>query len=394
MASGRFEYVNFPNYLFLTFLRIWAWAASLFFFRRFRVTGRQHIPKEGPVIFAVNHQSAFLDPVLIGITSGRKPWYLTRAGVFKGKLVRFILNAIHMLPVYRLRDQVNIIDANRSTFAACHRILSGNGSVLIFPEGNHGMQKRLRTPLKKGIARIALEAEAMNDFMLEIKIVPVGINYEHPTKFRTDVLINYGEAFTMTKLKEAYHSNPSEALNSFTRELERHLRPLVLDIHPKQDYDALERLWMEHRKGGGELTQRFRTDKEIISKIRHKENLSDPVNKPEVSILLKALLMPFIAGGLIANLPSYLLTMLILKKTVIDPHFRQSIMFACGMVLVPIFMILKTWIIYNFFGPGWAIAGLVIMPLWGMAAYDAWDLYVRKQVFIPTRLLARGFLPD
>ncbi len=393
MAAGRYEYVNLPNYLFLTFLRIWAQVTAVFFFRKMRVTGKSSIPKDGPVIFAVNHHSAFLDPVLIGITSGRKPWYLTRAGVFQGGLVKFILNAIHMLPVYRPRDRVNIKEANLGTFERCNKILRGNGSVLIFPEGNHGMLKRLRVPLKKGIARIALEAEVAESFGLNLKIVPVGISYEHPTKFRTNVLINYGEPYTLHSIGDQFPEGGSEALKLLCRNLEKAMRPLMIDIRSRDKYDQVEQEWMRCRPNEKDLVKQFEADKKIINNLLKGEDCNtESAKKSPLSLLFKVLGFPVFLIGLILNLPALLATILILKKTVIDPHFRQSIIFVCGMIVVPLFTIIEAFAFGYIFGVTWGwIPGI---PLFGIMAYDYYDHYIRKKEFIPTRVLAKGFLPE
>jgi len=391
MATGRYEYVNFANYLFLTFLRIWAGVAARFFFRRMQVVNKENIPLEGPIIFAVNHQSAFMDPVLIGITSGRKPWYLTRASVFRGKFVRFLLNAIHMLPVYRLRDQVDIKQANLITFEKCRAILQGGGSILIFPEGNHGMLKRLRVPLKKGIARIALDAEAAADFQLGLKIVPVGLTYEHPTKFRSRVLISYGEPFRIDNLEKAYDQSPSASLNTFCRQLEDALRPLIIDI--PENYDFIERQWMNCRTRIKEPWKQFEEDKVLIDNLIKTGECrnSDKPQARQPSLLLKIIGFPVFLIGCLLNLPSYLLTRFVLKKTVIDPHFNQSIMLVCGMVIVPVLTILESILLNVLTGYFWM--WLVIIPLSGILSYDYYDLFIRVYRYVPGRTLAKGFLP-
>ena len=99
-----------------------------------------------------------------------------------------------MLPIFRPRDNVDIRSANVDTFEACNEILRGRGSVLIFAEGNHDMRKRLRAPLKKGFARMALKASTNE---APVWIVPVGLTYENPVEPRSDVFIQYGTPFSV-----------------------------------------------------------------------------------------------------------------------------------------------------------------------------------------------------
>ncbi len=394
MGSSKYEYVNFLNYLFLTVLRLWAGITAVFFFRRYRVVKDEPIPGDQPVIFAVNHQSAFLDPVLIGITSGRKPWYLTRAGVFQGQLVRFILNAIHMLPVYRQRDGVNVKHANQDTFAACVKILDGKGSVLIFPEGNHGMLKYLRIPLRKGMARIAFEAESINNFELGLLIVPVGINYEHPTKFRTDVFIKYGKPYSITSFRDVYLQSPSEAYNQLNRQLEEKMAELMVNITPRERYDEIEQEWMEHRIREDSLEQQFFSDREDIEVLASGKQLKDrPSEKSDVlNWILRILGFPFFIAGALLNLPIFLISRFVLKRKVKDPHFLQSIKFVLGMAGVPVITALESLALYFLFGTFWI--PFFSIPLLGIIAYDYWDRLLKKKHYVPTRELANGYLPE
>ncbi|MCA6075163.1 1-acyl-sn-glycerol-3-phosphate acyltransferase [Fulvivirga sedimenti] len=394
MATGKYEYVNIGNYLFLTFLRIWAGVTAIFFFRRYKVVKEAPVPRDHPVIFAVNHQSAFLDPVLIGISCGRKPWYLTRAGVFQGKFVKFLLRAIHMLPVYRQRDNVNVKHANEDTFDECVKILGGMGSVLIFPEGNHGMLKYLRTPLKKGLARIVFEAESTHDFQLGVQIIPVGINYEHPTKFRTDVLINCGKPYSIKSFKSIFQQSRSEAFNQFNRDLEERMSELMLNITPVERYDQTEKEWMLHRRKENSLLQRFNSDKKIIAAISAGDSLSDEGQAKTgwIKWIMRILGLPIFIAGFVLNLPVFIITRLILKKSVRDPHFLQSVKFVCAMAGVPLFSALEAGIIYSFFGTFWI--PFFAIPLLGIIAYDYWDLLIRGNSYVPTRSLGAVYLPE
>ena len=49
----------------LILLKMWVWIAIHVYFRRIKVTGKENIPKDKPIIFAPNHQYAFMDALLI-----------------------------------------------------------------------------------------------------------------------------------------------------------------------------------------------------------------------------------------------------------------------------------------------------------------------------------------
>ncbi len=71
------------------------------------------------------------------------------------------------------------------------------------PEGNHSRYRRLRT-LKKGISRIVFLAEETNNFKLNIKIIPVGIDYSNYINFRSRLFINYGEPINVSDFYDIY----------------------------------------------------------------------------------------------------------------------------------------------------------------------------------------------
>ncbi len=391
MARSRYEYVNPANWVFLTVLRLWASGTAFFFFRQFRVTGLENIPKDMPVIFAVNHQSAFLDPILIGISCGRKPWYLTRSGVFKNRVVRFLLHAIHMLPVFRNRDGVNVKDANRSTFDMCRRILAGNGSILIFPEGNHGMLKHLRIPLRKGFARIALETLARMPETSDIAIVPVGINYEHPTRFRTDVLVRYGRPLLASDALASYRENASEGLRALTAQLEKRMEFEMINISPLNEYEQTEARWLRTREKPDDLVSRFMEDKKLTSG----KVVKTPVKSQDRlfrGILLAGAFPLFLLGSLL-NLPLLIAGKLILWVTISDPHFLQSVKFVIGMSLAPVYITGMSLFLGALTGVTWYIF-LFIIPLTGILAYDYFDLLMRPPRPESALLLIGKFIPS
>ncbi|KZT56765.1 hypothetical protein CALCODRAFT_454025 [Calocera cornea HHB12733] len=70
--------------------------------------------------------------------------------------------------------------------------LKEGGAIGIFPEGGSHDRTDL-LPLKSGIAIMALGAMA-SDPNLKVKIVPAGLSYFHPDKFRSRVVIEFGKA--------------------------------------------------------------------------------------------------------------------------------------------------------------------------------------------------------
>src|SRR5450759_1753161 len=155
------------------------------------VTGRHHIPKGKPIIFAPNHQNALMDPLAIACTNPYQTVWLARADLFKSKIAQSILKYLKLLPVYRIRDGKDNLSNNEHIFNQVIHILENKQTIALFPEAAHS-GKRQMLPHKKAIPRIALEAEDKNDFSLDLQIVPVGIYYNHYWKFNRSVIVQYG----------------------------------------------------------------------------------------------------------------------------------------------------------------------------------------------------------
>src|SRR6195952_1693484 len=91
------------------------------YFRMSRI-GREHIPADGPVIFAANHRS-FLDPFVIACMSRRPLYYVAKQELFAKPLTAWFLNSPGAFPVKRG-------NADEDAMATAREILRRGDSVL------------------------------------------------------------------------------------------------------------------------------------------------------------------------------------------------------------------------------------------------------------------------
>ncbi len=162
------------------------------------VHGLENVPKDKAVLFLPNHQSALLDVLLIVVACNRKPFFLTRADVFGKPILDAIFKFFRMIPIYRLRDGKDKLSKNEAVFDACADVLSKKEALVMFPEANHNLKRRVR-PLSKGFTRILFRAK--NRYPdLDIHLVPVGVNYKCATRFPDEVAIYYGESISLDSI--------------------------------------------------------------------------------------------------------------------------------------------------------------------------------------------------
>ncbi len=119
-------------------------------FGSIRVTGREHVPRTGPLIIVANHQSNADPPVMV-YAIPRAVFFMAKRSLFWGPVISYLLRSVHVYPVDRDgRD----MDALRWA----QRTLDSGKALLVFPEGT-------RSPgaLRKatdGLAYLALSSGA------------------------------------------------------------------------------------------------------------------------------------------------------------------------------------------------------------------------------------------
>lgn len=127
---------------------------------RFRVEGREHIPKRGPVILAANHRS-FLDSVFIPLVVRRRVTFVAKAEYFDDPKTAWFFRAVGQIPIRREGGT-----ASERALDSALEVLRSGGVFAIYPEGTRtrdGLMHRGHT----GVARLALRSGAT--------VVPVGL---------------------------------------------------------------------------------------------------------------------------------------------------------------------------------------------------------------------------
>lgn len=385
---------------------IWVALYHRLYYRRYTVAGKENIPKGVPVIFAPNHQNALMDALAVLFAKNRSVGYLARADIFKKPAVAALLRFLKILPIFRIRDGYGNLKENQEIFDKTISVLKSGMPICILPEGTHEGFKRLRT-LKKGISRIAFQAENSTDFSLNTHIVPVGIDYSNYFNAGTDLLVVFGRPIRVADYKSLYVENEAIAHNKLMSALETELRKVMIDI-PEQHYNAINQLsqmaepiiWNRQNKPRHPynklvikqfIIQKLQTaleqNAEALNKLETELadynrqlkilNFRDRLSgrKPEslFSILVRALLfiivLPVHIYGMLLNYIAYKVPVMIARKTK-DLHFRSSMNFGISLFMFPPYYA----VIITIFGlivrnPLLTLAFGLSLPVCGMIAF-------------------------
>ncbi len=114
---------------------------------RMRISGLEHIPSEGPVVFASNHLSN-LDPIFLGEAAGRQIHFMAKSSLWSFGPLGRLVEALGAFPVRRG-------EADREAIRTAISYLDAGAGVGIFAEGTRQLHGRLGDP-QPGFALLAL----------------------------------------------------------------------------------------------------------------------------------------------------------------------------------------------------------------------------------------------
>ena len=246
------------------------------FYKKIEINNPQNFPEKGAVFICSNHVNAFMDPVSVQLNSRRQIFSLARGDAFKKPVMNWLLTQWKVIPIYRLSEGAENLKKNDYSFSTSKEVLMNGNALVIYPEAICVQERRLRK-LKKGAARIAFAVEEETGFRSNMVVLPIGLNYSSPKKFRSKLLMNFGTPISLLKYKELYQQDKAKAMNAFTADLEKAMRSLVLNIEHKENdvlvEDLLEIfspvLLARHKLSRFDLVQKFKADDEVIKTINY-----------------------------------------------------------------------------------------------------------------------------
>jgi len=426
--------------------RLLTWLLGLVtrvFFRQIEVVGLESVPRTGPVLFAGNHPNSLIDPILIITTCGRKVHFAAKDTLFRGRIMRALLGGLGAVPLARRteqdgqaappvagasaappaagaaeaapvagvtsaaeagpeRDTAERGKVNDAAFEHMFGVLEAGGTIGIFPEGlSHDASQLAR--LKTGCARLALGAAARTG--APISIVPCGLTFIHPKRFRSRVLVQYGPPVVIP-LPDADGAAPPAAVKALTDEIAAALRRLTInapDWDTVRALDAVRRLYqpqdisIEERV---ELARRFNTHYsalaadprviDLMTRVRAYQDrldelgvtdreLARELGKLEVGarmmrhLALVAWWLPLSVPGAPLHLPAVAFARLAGQRLTPRKDVIATTKMLVGMLLVLASYGAAVGLIAWRAGLAWALVAAAVLPLSGLATLRVLD---------------------
>ncbi|GAA4393063.1 lysophospholipid acyltransferase family protein [Hymenobacter koreensis] len=393
------------------------------FFRQLQLHHPKRLNTPGPLVIAANHPNTLMDPLLVAAHRKQQIAFLAKSTFFQNPVSRWFMEVSRCIPVYRRQDAetgdaretpAEMARRNEQMFARCYDHLDARGAIMIFPEGSSVSERRLR-PLKTGAARIALGAAARRDFALDVRILPVGLNYSDPRRFRSDALVNTAEPIRVADYADLYRQDPEQAADALTEELRRRLESRLVITRDDDEDDLVRRveatfgqyLVPEHNDAATPL-ENFRLTRLLLRAVAWYEHhdpehfaalrqhvqqyeanlkqhrLSDEAMRrgtPQqrawrgVTTAAKLLLgFPVYVYGAVNNYMPYIIPSQVAKRLTNEVEFIAPIMLVTGMFSFGVLYPLQTWLVYRLSGSaGLAMLYLLSLPVTGFYALSYWN---------------------
>ena len=387
------------------------------FFSKSTTINKDLIKHDNATILISNHPNTLFDPLNVASRVNTTVHFLANAGLLEVPVLGPFLSKFYCIPVERQKDVNGRGITNHKNFERCDEFLKTGGCLYIAPEGTSVMEQSLRE-LKTGTARIALRAESKNNFQLGLTILPFGLTYSAPTDFRSEVVVNVGQAIKVADYQSLFEEDNFQAARKLTKDLQESLSNLIYNTKNDEEelfIKQLETIINIEKPAGAE--ERFFRTKEYIKLTRDLKNddlnsynkLVQNINqyfegKESLNVNDKAIFstkkkhnklkdifrlvagFPFFIYGYLNNILAFYTPALLAKKLNLYVGYTSTIKGLAGILILPLFYGLQICLVQNWFENSMlsVLYGLSLLP----TGWTAWQYRTfAKQYFKNARAI-------
>ena len=361
-------------------------------YRRFEVHGKEHLPKDGGLVFGVNHSNTLMDALVLLSADNMRKVFIARGDIFQNPAVAKILTFLRILPIFRIRNGVAAVRQNDESLSKAVDVVHDQVDLYLFPEGTHRTKHSLMR-MGKGLFHIAVDANKQFGDKKPIYIIPTAIEYGDYFRYRSTAMINFGEPINVTEFfKHTTEENEAVNINQLKDLLSEEISKLFTFIPDDEDYDAIwEIVKMKNGKRAGGLYKKMLRNRATVEKVlkyreeqpeesknyfqrvldfakerrRQKISVMSTAKKyPLLNSLWKLAVLlvglPYFVASAAVNLPVWLTT-LIIRGKLKDKAFSNTVSYGVEFVLFPIVFIVGTILLFCYLPWMWALGGTVLL---------------------------------
>jgi hypothetical protein len=238
-----------------------------------------------------------------------------------------------MLPIYRIRDGRESLKKNQAVFDRCAQLFQEKHALVIFPEANHNIKRKVR-PVSKGFTRILFNTLEKTP-ELDIHMIPVGMNYRSNNGFPDKVAVYYGQPISARSIYKK--KGKQNAVNILKDAVSDSLKTLTTHIEDEKSYNAtIERL--------DTLRVDYLNPTETNAVIQNGCTSTNEVkHAPNPKVLQAIFKGIFIA----LNFPVIILWRTWIKPKVWEPEFMGTLRFGYALLVYPIYYLMLFLVIMS-----------------------------------------------
>ncbi len=328
--------------LLYTVVKAYIKTAIFLFYKRVIITGKENIPKEGPILFVANHQNAMMDPLIVATATNTTMYFMARASAFKNKIAAKLLRAIHAIAIYRVRDGVDSKALNEAVFDECLSLFNQKKNILIFPEGSHSVKRQVRS-LRAGFTRMTLDYLLANPNK-DLLIVPIGLNFDNTVHYAKSLNIVFGKPIKARQFFDKGDLNKSK--DRLINEVHHQLTKITVHINNDNYEEQLNTLTEED----------FLFPKTTNDKLKN-QNLKTKNQRPKLNTQKPKNIFYYL---MMFNSIFPMLFWKWLEPKIKEKEFISTAKFSLGITIFPLFYFLQTLLMYQFFGGFYALCYIIL----------------------------------